>query len=271
MGAEVGRIALYLLLRFAEFALFEVAYAAHEGGGDDTGGEGDHGDTDECGEGAEGASEHGDGVEVAVADGGVGDDGPPESVADVAEVVGLGITLDVVHEYGADEDDAGHDEEGEEEFPLDVVEDVDDHIEGVGVAGNFEDEEESAEFDEVEGHDACGEEGSDEGEDGGKVDDTVEGVEVAKAGLSVARMGVVEGGGGDAEGVVDGEDESGKEGEGEHVDVEVVEHAEGAQEHDGYGGEDDEFEKEGVGAREEDGEAFLLAGRKLGGVHSGRW
>ena len=133
------------------FRFFCLAFLddVDERGGDDTGWDGDHRDADETDDAAEYFAERRNGVDVAVASGGEGNDRPPKAVTDVGEYLGLGSVLDEVHEDGgeADYDKAGC--VGCDELVFDCFEGVTYDAEGFGVADELEDDEDVGEDDQV--------------------------------------------------------------------------------------------------------------------------
>jgi len=124
-----------------------------------------------------------DRVEVPVAHGGEGDDGPPHGRQNVREPVGLGLVLDRVHEArGQEEEGRQEGERGRQGVPL-PDEDPADQLEGGQEAAEFEqahqaDDPEDPQEPQVDGN----QKGQVKGEDGDQVDEGKERGQVTAAG-----------------------------------------------------------------------------------------
>lgn len=272
--AEAGSGVVFFPAAFATFA--EGAVAAHFAAdflGDDAGGDGDDGEAGEHDDGGHHFSENRDGCDIAIADGGEGDDGPVDGLGDVAEA-GVGALFDDVHDGAFDEDEGEHGAEEDHDFASAGGEGIEEDVGFAHVFGHFEDAEHAQEAQDAEGHEvvAAGNEQFDvAGEDGDEVDEAEEAEGVAGAMADDPEAGEVF------------EGEEGGESPLEGFEQETVGFPEfnDAFEHQGEDAEEDEDEEAeiegaagaGVGEEDDAPEGFAAGGgfgrRWHGG--GGRW
>ena len=274
MLAEAGSGVVFFPAAFATFA--EGAVAAHFASdfvGDDTGGDGDDGEAGEHDDGGHHFAEDRDGCDIAITDGGEGDDSPVDGLGDVAEAW-VGVLFDDIHDGAFDEDECQHGAEEDHDFASAGGEGVEEDIGFAHVLGHFENAKEAQEAEDAEGHEvmAAGDEEFEEaGQDGDEIDQAEEAEGVAPAVADDPESGEVFQGEEGGEGPLEGFEEEAV-GFPEFVD---------AFEHQGEDAEEDEDEEaevegtSGAGVGEEDDapEGFAAGGRGGGRGHGGggRW
>ena len=107
---------------------FDSGILIHKAGGNDTGWDGDHADTEEGDDNAEQLSHCGDGIDVTVSDGQQCGNSPPDTGEGVGKDIRLRIVFQTVHtEAGSDHQDY-NDENGREQLLALVVNNLSDEL-----------------------------------------------------------------------------------------------------------------------------------------------
>ena len=116
-----------------------------EGRGEESRGDGDDADADNQDKEGKDASSGGDGVDIAIAHGGKGADGPPEGFEDRGEMFGLGLIFKEIDADSGEVEDDDRDRAEENDFLTGDDEGAAHALHGGAVFGEFKDADEAEE------------------------------------------------------------------------------------------------------------------------------